>query len=219
MTRTVAARLGLVFSGACLGSCQAAYAQTRPDVASRDASAVAPNATAATCTSDSDCGWDDPCAPRACVAAHARDPHRHCGRPSTPGACRCIAGLCTTTRNEAQRESDPPVSCARSEDCGYDPARGACVPAAEDTVGHPIATGVGCTCDGRAHRCVQTWRGEVTCRSWRDCSLESSPGGGFHVAPTWFTPRYPDHPVRPCRDGSHDAVCRNGTCRIIGWRC
>ena len=216
-THRSSSAIALAIVGALLAACSSpAFAQPRPHVAAvADASTTpaAITASASPCRIDADCGWEDPCTPMACVAAHPPTPGVNCARPSTPGDCRCVTGSCTTVRNELRRRRDAPVACSADATCAFDAARGVCRAALASEIA-PASTGIQCACTA-AQRCVEVWHGDVPCRSWRDCSV--GPDGA--AAPSWLVRRTHDRPVRPCRDDEHDATCRHGVCRVVSWRC
>lgn len=190
---------------------------TATDAAPAVASAAASAAPPATCRADADCGWDDPCAPTACAAATKPPPGMRCGRPSTPGACKCVGGACALVRSPATRDPSDAPRCAASADCAFDAAAGRCVEARAGAT--PSRSGIVCACDVPNQRCVQSWAGDVPCRTFADCSFVHVGGAGDVVAPSWFAPRRTPAPARPCKDGPADAVCKEGTCRLVRWKC
>lgn len=180
-----------------------------------DAAQSTPAPTGASCATDDECGWDDPCAPKACGAKLEVPKGTKCGRPKTPGACRCVEKTCTLVKNEAIREAEH-VACKQSSECAFDPNAGSCVSAVAS--GLPTS-GVACLCDPLNSWCVQMWQGDVACKSPKDCSWQHLNGGGTNPAPAWFAPRPKPVPVRPCKDGEHDSVCTDGKCVIRAWKC
>jgi hypothetical protein len=171
---------------------------------------------AATCSADDDCGWDDPCTPSACGAKNPAPAGVHCGRPATPGACRCAGGTCALVRPESAKTTQ--VACTKDPECTFDAPHGVCVqPTSSVTTG--TDSGIGCVCDFSNHACVPTWRGEVACRTYRDCSWSKVNDSVAVPVPSWFTPRKTKGLVRPCVDAERDAVCEDGTCRVIAWKC
>jgi hypothetical protein len=84
--------------------------------------------SAARCSADADCGWDDLCSPTRCVAA---SPPTGCEKSfPPPGACLCVAGSCTLKPKVV-----PPASgSCEVRGCVVDRAGGMCV---ADTGGVP----------------------------------------------------------------------------------
>jgi hypothetical protein len=201
-------------SAATIASPVQAHEATLDAAAPRDAALATPIPTAA-CSSDDECGWDDPCSPAACGAKQEVPKGKNCGRPATPGACRCVEKTCTLVKSEALRSTEK-VQCKQSSDCAFDPNQGSCVSATESTT---PARGIGCQCDTLNSWCTQIWRGEVACKTAKDCSWQHLNGEGTNAAPAWFVPRPKPAPVRPCKDGEHDSVCKEGKCSIVAWKC
>lgn len=118
-------------------------------------------------------------------------------------------------RPEDARDADR-VACQADADCAFDAEAGACVAGVSERAD---AKGIVCECDALNRRCVQIWRGEVTCKSFRDCSHRRVNGKSTVPVPAWFAPRRHAKPVRPCKDSEVDSVCEEGQCRIQAWKC
>lgn len=174
-------------------------------------------AAPASCTTDRDCDWDDPCVPKSCGAASSSSvaSGKRCDSADAPGQCRCLGGGCMLVRPEAEREPSP-VTCQSDSECAFDAANGRCVNGTASALPGP---GIACVCDTLNKRCLQTHQGEVPCKTFRDCSWHHVSGRVTTVAPSWFIPRPMPRPVRPCKDGSVDSKCEAGKCTLEAWRC
>jgi hypothetical protein len=184
-----------------------------------------PGPRAPECKTDADCRWRDPCAPKQCVAKKTAPEWIGCDK-SYParGTCGCIDHLCTYTPREYLETTSRELSCRSDGECGFDPENGRCV------LGKSTALaswkGPRCTCsidsiDGvpvpSGGLCTYGWPTDIPCKDWRDCSWVSSPR--VYAVPSSVIPRPVAKPVRACRDGEHDSICENHSCRIIAWRC
>lgn len=160
------------------------------------------------CTKTSECGWDDDCIPHRCVARSPKP--RECDKslPSL-GDCRCIEATCTYVRTKPEATG----SCAKDDECEFDPATGLCRP------GSPPAAPIfeeGSFCRCVAKSCAVERVEPVPCKTALDCSWLEDPR---RPAPASKVPR-PWPPVKtPCASSSFDAVCKAGRCRLVAWKC
>jgi hypothetical protein len=107
--------------------------------------------------------------------------------------------------------------------CVVDPAAAICYvvenPDGYNMQGPLDEEGPYCTCDKKAGRCAFQWSERVPCQSFRECSWEHKPR--LRPVPA-KKPR--KRPVRPCKDGEVDSICKEGadgkkSCRVVGWPC
>lgn len=181
---------------------------TRPEsapVLGRDHRSVVP------CSSDADCGWDDPCKPTRCVESGITATCKDSAPP--PGACRCVAGGCTLQPAVAPA----PSGTCEVRGCVVDRAAGSCV---EDTGGVPeniratpgVDQGPSCDCITPSRGCTFTWFAAVACKSDRDCWVDPSPRRHPVARPRALRKR----DFRPCEDGEVAPRCgAAGTC-VLG---
>jgi hypothetical protein len=162
------------------------------------------------CTSDLDCGWDQPCVAKLCVGA-PKTPFIGCDKSSEPpGVCTCIDHRCTLRRKTLL---PPTPGCKVDADCAFNASLGWCKPGTRKAE-RIEEEGTICRCDAGA--CVLEVVDPVPCKKTADCSWLENPR---RPAPASKVPRaFP--PVRPCKDGEWDSVCgASGHCRIVGWKC
>ncbi|MBX7084636.1 MAG: hypothetical protein K1X88_35855, partial [Nannocystaceae bacterium] len=163
------------------------------------------------CSSDADCGWDDPCKPTRCVEAGIEATCKDSAPP--PGACRCVTGACTLQPDVAPA----PSGGCEVRGCVVDRAAGTCV---ADTGGVPEAVratpgvdqGPSCDCITPSAGCSFTWFAAVPCTSDRDCWVDPSPRRHPVARPRALRKR----DFRPCKDGEVAPKCGDaGTC-VLG---
>jgi len=177
------------------------------------------------CRADSECAWNDPCRPRACVDAKKAAKVPGCEESTLPpGKCRCVESTCTLEPTSvASRPASPETGCKADNQCAADPAAAICHVVANKEGGviqGPLKEeGPYCTCDAKDARCKFQWQEPIACKSFRDCWYETSP----RLRPIKSKkPR--KKKIRPCKDGETDSVCADrpdGTkaCRVVGWSC
>lgn len=194
----------------------------RPAIAPESPPATPPAPAAVVggaCASDADCGWDDTCVPAACVSSPPAP--TGCGEAAPPpGTCACVFGRCAL-RPSADRA--PPPSEADCEGygalaCGLDVGRARCEPGrADDLSDEPERfTGPRCFCDSHLpRRCRFEWVDGVACDDNDDCWVEVDP----FLRPIARPARLRGRAFRPCRDGEHAPVCREGRCALVGFGC
>lgn len=166
--------------------------------------------SAVACSSDADCGWDDPCLPKRCVEAAANP---GCDKSSPPpGACLCLAGSCTLKPDTPP----PPTRTCEPRACVVDLAGGRCV--ADDggvplnvRSTTPVDVGPSCDCPNPTRGCTYTWFDPVPCATDRDCWVSSSPRRHPIARPGHLRNR----DFKPCADGEAAPRCDAGTC-IVG---
>lgn len=167
------------------------------------------------CSSDAECGWDDPCQPTRCVEAGIQ---AACEETAPrPGACLCLAGACTL---KPDRPPAPTGSCA-PRGCELDRAGGRCV-ADDGGVPEPLRSrapvdvGPSCDCITPASGCTFTWFEPVPCSSERDCWVAPSPRRHPIARPKEFRGR----DFKPCADGEAPPRCSDGVCVVgPGYSC
>lgn len=169
------------------------------------------------CRADADCGWDDECVARACVAGPAPSPVCEETAPP-PGTCGCFAGRC------ALRPTAPPEPAPEACEgygpraCGLDVGHGTCVAGRpNDLAGADRRwTGPRCNCDSRPpRRCLFEWVDPVPCESVDDCWVEVDPSPRPVARPAALRGRA----FRPCRDGELAPACQEGECTLQGFSC
>lgn len=194
-------RLLLCLAFACGGDPTAVEAPA----AEVDEPVEAPPTEDPACATASDCGWDSPCVPSACLPHPT--PSEECteARPA-PGTCECVAGHCAL-RPRADR-ARAAVPC--SDECGVDLTRGRC---AAGPATSSADVGPRCVCQEGV--CQFHWVDEVPCEDAADCWIERTPFSHpvprpAHLRETQF---------RPCRDGSLVPVCSEGRCTLAAAAC
>lgn len=164
-----------------------------------------------TCSSDVDCGWDDPCAPTRCV--EPRPPAACDESTPPPGTCACVAGSCTLKPHTPP----PPTGRCEPRACMVDRAGGRCV--ADDggvaeglRVNRPVDVGPSCDCIQPDQGCTFAWFEPVPCISDRDCWVSHSPRR--HPIPRPKELRRRD--FEPCKDGEVAPRCGPAGQCIVG---
>lgn len=163
------------------------------------------------CSSDAECGWDDPCKPTRCVEA-GNDAVCKDSAPA-PGTCSCVAGACTTKPTTAPVMAGP---CELGA-CVVDRAAGKCV--ADDGGVAPglrtrpgVDVGPSCDCEAVAAGCKFSWFDEVACASDRDCWVSATPRRHPIARPKKLKGR----DFKPCVDGEVAPKCgARGVC-VLG---
>lgn len=109
----------------------------------------------------------------------------------------------------------PDGGCTSARDCEPQ-ADGGCRTSAQGQ-GPVVERGLACACEASA--CVPFPVEPVPCRTFADCSYQTTPV--LHPVSSTVTPRPVKRKVRPCRDAERDAVCdeRTKTCRLVAWKC
>lgn len=167
----------------------------------------------AECSADKDCAWDDPCLPARCIGALYAPKFLGCEKSTPPpGECGCKSRRCTLTR----KDPPPPVAagCQKNSDCGVDLTSGACVK--KDQYTSWPEKGSYCRCEVSKGECSLEEIAPVPCKSYKDCSWEYDP---LRAVPSTLKPRPSPKPVKPCSNGEHDSVCKDGVCEVVAWKC
>jgi hypothetical protein len=167
--------------------------------------------SAVTCTTDADCGWDNPCMATRCVEAGGKAVCDESIKP--PGTCGCIEGLCTTKPNPLPK----PVGTCEIRGCEVDRAAGKCV---ADTGGVPekirsrpgVNVGPSCDCPRPAEGCVMSWFDAVPCKDDRDCWVDPSPRRHPIARPKNLRKR----DFAPCKDGEVAPKCGDAGVCVLG---
>lgn len=203
---------------------EAPASQTRPETAPPEPPLETPPPetpppAAIACTTDADCGWDDPCAPTRCVEHR---PEAACGESAaSPGTCACLGGHCTLLPPGTSAAAGGVVSGAPCRSfCSADPSGGTC--RADDSSGllplGLIVAGANCECAG-AGSPEATCRYEIVpvvpCRDARDCDVRFGPDGPRPVRAA----RRRRRDFVPCRDGEWRPLCNDGACELVGYGC
>lgn len=170
----------------------------------------APIPNAAECNADGDCGYDDACFAKACVARAEAGPNECDKSMPPPGRCLCSDNKCTLVRN-APKSVALKTGCKSSAECELRPRDGTCV--AGKGALFIEQRGAFCTCD--AGTCVPDFVDPIACKTNTDCSLLEDP---LRPAPSSKVPR-PFPPITPCKTGERDSVCSKGHCVIRVWAC
>jgi hypothetical protein len=166
------------------------------------------------CDQDADCGWDDPCMARRC--GKAPEPTGCDKSMPPPGTCSCVENQCTLKPKDPALGASAP-GCTTDADCAIDVGTATCHLKGTTLIGPIEQEGPVCTCNGGSRRCEFSWSGPVACKSWRDCSWVRQPR--LRAVPARSVPRPFPRPVRACKDGEVDSVCKAGVCEIVGWSC
>lgn len=171
---------------------------------------------AASCAKDSDCAWDDSCAPRRCVAAGASPPAAGCEKSIPPeGTCACFDRRCTYRPNATRSPVSVEAECTSREGCVMDVAAGTCVPGDDPDPRAPGLPGPRCRCDSREpHRCHYSWVEPVPCASDDDCWVIDE-----SATPIARPRKLRGKRFRPCKDGERAPVCQSGACIVRGYTC
>jgi len=162
------------------------------------------------CSSDADCGWDNPCTPRRCVEAQAPV---DCEESSpSPGTCLCLAGACTLKPHTPP----PPTGTCEPRACVVDRSAGICVADDGDVPQNirstkPVDVGPSCDCIHPATGCTFTWFDPVPCETVRDCWVSPSPRRHPIARPKQLRRR----DFQPCADGEAAPRCSDGHC-VVG---
>lgn len=171
-----------------------------------------PTGYGADCKEDSECAWDDPCVPAACVGASEAKPAAACEESGPPpGTCGCVDHHCVMRPSEPAAEGP---SCA-GKACGLDQARGVCMSGEMTEANEHVELGPACVCSDEGRRCELQWIEPPSCKSSKDC---------------WVTDTPPHYPIarskqlrkrefRPCKDGAFAPTCRAGKCGLISYSC
>ena len=167
--------------------------------------------SAAACSSDAECGWDDPCAPERCVGAIVHD--QKCSETApAPGTCSCVDALCTLKPTTPPK----PEGTCEPRGCVVDRAGGRCV--ADVSAEHhrsPVSLGPSCDCVDADQGCLYRWHEAVACKSDLDCWIEELPRRHLVRRPARLR-----RPFRFCEDGEVLPVCREGVCAFgAHWKC
>jgi len=97
-----------------------------------------------------------------------------------------------------------------------DTAAGTCVPGDDPDPRPPGLPGPRCYCDSREpRRCHYGWVEPIQCSSDSDCWVSDE---GF-THPIARPRKLRRKHFRPCKDGEHAPVCREGTCVVVGYTC
>lgn len=192
------------------GSARPALPPTAPDLGADDR-------TVAACSSDADCGFDDPCVPQRCVAAKLDAGQAACEETApAPGVCLCLQGGCTLEPTAAPA----PTGTCEVRGCRVDRAGGKCVAdtggVAEGLRTNPrVEQGPSCDCIEPAKGCVFSWFDPIPCKSELDCWVDPSPRPHPVKRPAHLR-----RPFRPCKDGEIPPICEGGKCALGGgYRC
>lgn len=214
--------LGLGLTAACASS-EVAAPEPLPEPAPAQAIEPAPppappaapppgrdHRSAVACSTDAECGWDDPCQPRRCVEPPAPT---ECDKSSpAPGACLCVAGACTLKPDPPP----PPAGTCEPRACVVDLAGGRCVADDGGVPQHiratrPVDVGPSCDCPNPASGCTYSWFEPVPCETVRDCWVSPSPRRHPIARPKHLRKR----DFKPCADGEAAPRCNEGTC-VVG---
>jgi hypothetical protein len=96
-----------------------------------------------------------------------------------------------------------------------DVAAGTCVPGDDPDPQPPGLPGPRCRCDSsEPRRCHYTWVEPVPCASDADCWVSDE-----SLTPIARPRKLRRKRFRPCKDGEHAPVCRDGTCVVVGYTC
>ena len=167
--------------------------------------------TAASCTADEDCGWDNACMPQRCVAATNNALVCAEARPA-PGTCSCINDRCTLRLEGLAASNGITPSCSDASQCLFDPRSGRCTHANANADAPIWSEGAYCSCEYSA--CMVQWVDPIPCETALDCAVGSNP-----VRPTAAVPARESAFV-PCVDGELAPVCTNqGFCAVVGFEC
>lgn len=172
-------------------------------------------AGAASCATDSDCAWDDPCVPKRCVAAASAPAPTACDKTVAPdGTCVCFDRQCAYRPAANRSPVSVEAACTSPPGCVLDVAAGTCAPGDDPDVRPPGRPGPRCLCDGREpRRCHHVWVDPVPCASDDDCWVSAA---GSPIA----RPRKQrGRRFRPCKDGADVPACDSGTCILRRAAC
>ncbi len=176
---------------------------------------LGPRGRGDSCTTDTECGWNDPCAASRCVGVKA-PPFAACEESLPyPGTCSCIENQCTLQPKGSTGASE--AGCTTDDECAVDVGAGACQLRGETMIGPITQRGPVCTCNPTTTRCEWSFVGPIACESWKDCSWIRQPR--LRPVSAKVEPRPVAHEVRACKDGSVDSVCKNSVCEIVAWSC
>jgi len=163
------------------------------------------------CTTDAECGWDNPCLATRCVEAGR---HAVCDESTKPpGTCICLAGGCTTLPDPLPKST----GACELRGCEIDRAAGKCV---ADTGGVPegirsrpgVDVGPSCDCPRPAEGCVMSWFDAVPCKDDRDCWVSPSPRRHPIARPKHLRKRE----FAPCKDGEVAPKCGDAGHCVLG---
>jgi hypothetical protein len=167
------------------------------------------------CSATAQCGWDDPCAPKRCQKVAGPPKSRECGESlPSPGECLCVDSMCTLKPKDPKVGESKTAGCATDADCAVDVPTATCHVKGTTLIGPIRREGPVCTCDAKSRKCQFQWSGPVPCKSFKECSYSRYP----RLRPIPAKPLR-RRPVRPCRDGEVDSVCRSGFCEVVSWSC
>jgi hypothetical protein len=181
-----------------------------PSAAASSAAATDPSVGAA-CSTDADCRWDEPCAPKRCVGGQPEAVACDKSLPP-PGACLCVARQCT---QKPTRMPTPAGTCEPGG-CVLDRAAGACIADTRGTPPNlrsrpPVEAGPSCDCITPAKGCEMTWIERVACKTERDCWISPTP----RTRPIARPARFKGRDFKPCKDGEVAPICGgDGFCAI-----
>jgi hypothetical protein len=163
------------------------------------------------CTTDADCGWDNPCMATRCIEAGRHAACEESTKP--PGTCVCFEGGCTTRPDPLPK----PTGTCEIRGCEVDRAAGTCV---ADTRGVPenirarpgVNAGPSCDCPDPRRGCVMSWFDPVPCKSDRDCWVDPSPRRHPIARPKELRGR----DFAPCKDGEVAPKCGDAGVCVLG---
>jgi hypothetical protein len=166
------------------------------------------------CNTNADCGWDDQCFPKECLANTLEVKQQNCEESAPPpGSCSCVKGACTL-RPEKPKASEG--TCRSNIDCSLRQSLGQCEVSSKHREDHIGSHGPYCACNGGS--CEFGWVDVVPCQSNADCWYEAQPV----LHPTRATKPRP-LPFEPCVDGEIDSVCRGAkgqkSCMVVPYDC
>ncbi|MBS1120713.1 MAG: hypothetical protein H6Q90_2941 [Deltaproteobacteria bacterium] len=195
-----------------------------PVLAPRDAAPATPSdagapESPATCSTDQDCGFDDPCVPKRCVAAVARSDIKVCDKSFlATGDCRCFHNRCALHPHADHKAVAVDRDCSSATSCALDLAAGSCAPG-HTAEGVPSAglgePGPRCNCDGKLpSRCHFLWLEPVACKSTRDCWVDHDP-----IPHPIKRPPQIRRDFKACVDGELVPTCQDGVCGLLAAGC
>jgi hypothetical protein len=169
-----------------------------------------PKVEAASCSTDGDCAYDDPCNAKACVAK-GDAAFVGCDKSlPPPGRCICGQNRCTLMR-DAPSTGAAKTGCASDADCAFIAPTGSC---ARGTPERWIEERGGfCTCS--AGICTPELVDAIPCKTTMDCNWLEDPRRPVSAKKVPRT----RGPIKPCVDGSLDSVCDAGHCKLRLWKC
>lgn len=182
-------------------------ATPKPAPAPAPTASVVPSSPKQGCSTDTDCAWDDPCVPTACMPATGA-PFVGCDESTKPpGTCGCVLGACTLRRADPKTGAAK-TGCSSSAQCAFEPKTGSC--SAGSGPNH-VDEGGFCTCDSGT--CTPGFVDRTPCKTSAECSWLDDP---LRPVPASKVPRPAG---KPCSGYARSAECRDGACVTTVWKC